>query len=105
MPSAGQVQDGVHRLVRISPFDSTRRHTSFASVNVYPVIDDRIIGHQGADVRTDDARKRSRGQHVSKTDRRSAHIPTNIVVFCQNTARSTESRAGLECGRASMRWN
>ena len=91
-------EDGVHRLVRISPFDSNaRRHTSFASVNVYPVIDDRIIVDiKEADVRTDTMRASGAGgQHVNKTELaiRLTHIPTNIVVFCQNDRSQHRNRA------------
>ena len=91
-------EDGVHRLVRISPFNSNaRRHTSFASVNVYPVIDDRIIVDiKEADVRTDTMRASGAGgQHVNKTELaiRLTHIPTNIVVFCQNDRSQHRNRA------------
>src|SRR6187402_1479223 len=80
---------GVHRLVRISPYDSNaRRHTSFASVDVYPVIDDSIkIDIPESDVRVDRMRASGAGgQHVNKTESaiRLTHIPTNIFVFCQN---------------------
>jgi peptide chain release factor 2 len=80
---------GVHRLVRISPYDSNaRRHTSFASVDVYPVIDDSIkIEIPESDVRVDRMRASGAGgQHVNKTESaiRLTHIPTNIFVFCQN---------------------
>ena len=109
-----RTESGVHRLVRKSPFDSNaKRHTSFASVQIFPEVDDTIeIDINPADLRVDTYRASGAGgQHINKTDSavRITHIPTNTVVQCQNDRSQHRNRAEamamLKCALYALELN